>query len=126
MAALVLTLDPRGNDFILCRIAEDGSKSEMILSEGDIMKLTQSALRLKQEILSKRSRPEAGIGAVVATPVIQFRSTLDVHKSELLLTMIDPKKMEMTFVLGLEILRALTVHLKKRLADIERANPTRQ
>jgi hypothetical protein len=61
--ALGLTLDPKGEDFILRRTNAAGRTVSMTLSEDNVLTLAQSAQRLQDHILVRRSRSGAGHGS---------------------------------------------------------------
>jgi hypothetical protein len=122
---MTISLEPHGNSFLLSGDAPNGSKSEIVLSETDIMMLAQSAQRWTQHILEQRSKPEAGLSALASTPVAQIRLNTDVHGSEILLSLIDGNGAEVTFALAPEVARPLAERLPIRLAEIE-TKKTRQ
>jgi len=90
------------------------------------MTLAQSAQRLTQHIVEQRSRPEAGFSFSVATPVARIRLNTDLHKSEILLGMIDGHGAEVTFALSPEVASPLAERLPIRLAEIANTKKTQQ
>src|ERR1700730_3709137 len=105
MPDATLLLELHGDDFLLSRTEADGKRSEMVLSEADVIKLAQSAQQLTQAILARRSRP--GADAIVLTPVAQIALNVDHHKTEIQLLMIDPHGARIGFLLSPDIARRL-------------------
>ena len=116
-----LTLAAQGDDFLLARIDADGNRSEIILSETDVIKLGRSAQQITQAILVRRSRP--GAEAIALTPVVQIGLNVDHHKTEIQLLMIDPKGSRMGFSVPPGVVRLLLEYLPARLAEIDQAKP---
>jgi imidazole glycerol phosphate synthase subunit HisF len=116
------TIEPRGNDFVVVRIDASGKRSRMALSEDNILTLAQSALRLRDHILAKRSR--SGVVAEAMTPVSQIEMQVDLHGSEIFLTMIDRHGARVGFSLPPAVAQPLAERLPVRLAEILRARPT--
>jgi hypothetical protein len=121
-----LTLDPDGEEFLLRKTFSDQTSQTMRLSEADVLKLAQSAQRLEAHILSKKSRPEAGVQMSNVTPVAQIRLNNDLHSAEILLGLIDGQGAEITFSLAPEVAQSLADRLPVRLSQIAQAKKTVQ
>jgi hypothetical protein len=119
-----LALEARGKDFALVRIDDGGNRSEMLLSEDNVIMLAQSARLIVDQLLAQRSRP--GADPVLLMPVVQVGLNTDLHKSAIHLTMIDHRGNEIGFLLPPEVARPLAERLPVRLAEIEKAKPTKQ
>ena len=121
-----LSLDPKGDDFILRRTSAAGKTMGMTLSDEDVLTLAQSAPLFRDRILSKRT-PEAGaISAVFVTPVERAHLTVDILENNVLLTMIAPSGASIGFSLPEEIARLLVERMPVYLAQLRAAKPTRQ
>jgi hypothetical protein len=117
-----LALEERGSAFVLVRTEADGSTTEMVLSETNIITLAQSAQRIRDAILARQSSSEAT--AVALTPVVQVALNTDLHRSEIHLMMIAPSGAQIGFLLPLEVAKPLAERLPVRIAEIEAARPT--
>jgi hypothetical protein len=115
-----------GEEFLLSRLNEDGSTSEMLLGEADVRTLAQAAQRVMAELLARRSPKGGTASLVLVTPVAQVRLNTDLHQSEIHLGLIDGKGAEAVFVLAPDVARLLAERLPMRLEQIEQARPTRQ
>src|SRR5689334_6164267 len=113
-----ISLEPHGDSLALTGDTEDGKKATIVLSEADVMTLAQSAPRLTQLIAERYNRPEAGFSASAATQVARIRLNTDLHKSEILLGLIDGRGAETTFALSPEVAQPLAERLAVRLAEI--------
>jgi hypothetical protein len=112
-----ISLEPRGDDYVLVRIADDGTETEMPLSKDNVLTLAQSALRLQDHIHAERSRP--GVSALTVTPVSQVALHTDVHVTEIHLTMTLRSGVEMTFSLPSTVAKPLAEHLHVLISKIE-------
>ena len=109
-----------------CTGGAEGTQAEITLSEANVIVLAQSAQRLKDQILARHTPKGAGVSPLISVPVARIRLNTDLHLSEILLGMIDGAGAEMTFALPPEVARALAERLPVRLAEIEKAKPTKQ
>lgn len=116
-----ISLEQRGDDYALIRVAADGIKSEMVLSAANIITLAQSAQRLRDQLLPKLSRP--GADAISVTPVVQIGLNTDLHKTAIHLTMIDPNGAQMIFLVPPHVAKLLADRLPVRIAEIEAEKP---
>lgn len=114
-----LSLDPDGNDFLLRKVAADGTATAIKLSDADILTLAQSALILRSHVLAKRSRE--GADAVMLTPAARIELNTDLHNSEIHLAMIDRHGASAWFSLSLELARLLRDGLPPRVSEIEKS-----
>ena len=121
-----ITLDPKGNDFILRRTDTKGRTNSITLTKDDILTLSQSIPSLRDHILSGQSPGDGtAISFVAVTEVAQIGLNTDVHRSEIHLTMIDRHGAHVGFALSPEIARYLAQRLPARVAEIEAAASTR-
>jgi hypothetical protein len=119
-----LYLDPVGNDFMLRRTDANGKTRRMLLDEEDVLKLAQSARRLRDHILARRSPRGDTVSPEVVTPVTRVRLAIDALATHVLLWMIDPADVEICFALPLNVARALADRLPERVAQVEAAART--
>jgi imidazole glycerol phosphate synthase subunit HisF len=118
-----ISLDEVGINFILRSIDAAGNVNSLALSEDDILTLAQSAQKLRDHILARRSR--SGAIAHAMTPVAQIELGVDLHATEILLTMIDRNGARLGFSLPHEVARPLADRLPIRVGEIEAAAKTR-
>jgi hypothetical protein len=121
-----LTLDPKGDDFILRHTAADGKTRSLSLSDNDVLSLAQSAPVLRDRILAKRNPAGGGFSAVYATPVVQIGLAPDALGENILLTMVAPSGAQVTFGLPRHIAQHLAERLPDHLAQVQGPQPTRQ
>jgi hypothetical protein len=122
-----LTLDPHDNDFVLRRVDASGASAEIVLSDDDVLSLSQSAQLLRDRILSKRTPVGGTVSAVFATPVVQIGLAPDALEENILLTLVAPSGAQVTFSLPSHIARHLVERLPVHLAKARAASPaTRQ
>jgi hypothetical protein len=120
-----LSLDPKGDDFILRRTSTNGKTVSVTLSNDDIITLAQSIPSLRDRILAGHNLTRGAISAVVMTEVTQVVLNTDLHRSEIHLTMIDRHGAQVGFALPLKIARPLVDRLPVRVAQIEAAAKSR-
>jgi hypothetical protein len=92
-------------------------------ASGDVLKIAQSALSLKDTIHAKLRR--GGVEVAAHMPVARVFLATDVHQHEILLGLFDSKGQEQRFSLPLEIAKPLAERLPAKVAEIEAAIPTR-
>jgi hypothetical protein len=115
-----LKLEPAGDDYLL----STANGMSITLSDADILTLAQSAPLLRDHVLSKHSR--GGVNARSSTPVAQAVLNTDLHRTEILLEMIDQYGTRVGFVLPLDVARPLSERLPHRVAEIEQAVANRK
>jgi hypothetical protein len=121
-----LSFERRGEDFVLVRIDERGKRSEIILSESNLLFLPRIVQETIHKILAERSSKtmkERGASPIVAVPVVRVQLNTDIHRSEILLTMYDRFGNESGFALPFEVAQPLSSRLPARVAEIEKAKP---
>jgi hypothetical protein len=123
-ASIALEQTPEG--FVLRRTDTAGKTDELTLSAEDVLRLAQSAQRLRDHILAQRNPRGDSVSATVVTPVARIRLGPDALGESILLAMIDGSGAEMTFSLVPEVARPLAERLPVHLARIEAVKPTKQ
>ena len=121
-----LTLQEDGNDFILSVTDEDGTVSQVRLTEAQMMTLSQSAPAFRERIVLRRSPEGGNVSAVVVTPISQIGVQPDSLGTSVLLTLQSTTQGRMVYALSPQIARLILEHLPASLAEIESAQPTRQ
>jgi hypothetical protein len=121
-----LTLDSKGNDFIMRRTTANGRTAGITLSDDDVLTLAQSAPLLRNRILSKRTPGGGSVSAVFVTPVVQIHLTVDVLEENILLTMIDRSGAQTAFSLPDDIARHIAERIPEHLARVRAKKPTKQ
>jgi hypothetical protein len=123
MADENLDLSPVGDGFRLVQTDEHGRVSEIILTEQSVLSLAQSSLRLRADILARYSRGETD--AVATSFVSRAGLNMDLHNSQVFLTLFDNQDVPTTFALPLEVAKPLSEELPKWVAKIEDSLPNR-
>jgi hypothetical protein len=121
-----LDLQQQDDGYLLKKTNKDGTKIEILLSDDDIITLSQSAPNLRQEILSKRHPKSGGVSAVFATVVAKINVSPDTLGEDILLTLVASNDTHTTFALPPEIAKILAERLPPLIGEVESANPTRQ
>lgn len=121
-----LSLDANGDDFVLRRVAVDGTTTTMALSETDILTLAQSVPALQQQVLSRHNPKGDSHSAVAATLVAQVALHDESLGESILLTMIAPGGSRATFALPAQIADLLVQRLPIFLARLSAAKTTKQ
>jgi hypothetical protein len=85
-----LSLDPVGREFKLTRIDERGQKTEIMLSEDNVLTLAQSAELLRGRILAKYTKEGQAHPPSVVMPVAQIELNADVHYTNIHMTLVQP------------------------------------
>ena len=116
-----LKLMPKGNSYILSRSLPDGTSAEIALSEENVISLAQSARRLMDHILAQHTPKEGSVAPIATTPVAQVVLNTDVHRTEILLTMIAPSGAREAYALPLSVAKPLSERLQVKVAEIETA-----
>jgi len=112
-----LDLHPLGNAFVLKKIREDGTITEMVLTNDDLLTLAQSAPRWGQLVLGEQT-PTAN--AVSAFPVETISLNSDPHGTELHLDLESPNGSELTIAIPVEKARPLSARLPSYLDEMAR------
>jgi hypothetical protein len=93
-----LNIERRGSAFALVR-TEGEKKTEIGLTESDILSLGRIFPSYAQALKALRSRPEAGISAWTAIPVEDYSMNADLHRHLLLMRLRDANQAEFEFSL---------------------------
>jgi hypothetical protein len=121
-----LSLDPDGDDFVLRRVAADGTTTTMALSETDVLTLAQSAPVLQLQIL-KRHDPKGDDHLAIAVTEVTRAELHDESLGEaILLTLIALSGSRQTFALPRQIAELLVQRLPVFLARMAAAKQTKQ
>ena len=121
-----LSLEPDGVDFVLRRVAEDGTITQMRLSENDILTLCRSIPNLQQEILSRHAPKGADHSPVSVTEVVRVGLGQESLGERILLTLIAPSGGQATFAIPPQIVNLLIERLPVHLAQMIGTKPTKQ
>ena len=117
---MTISLDPHGDGFVLRRTAES-DETKIVLSEEDVLLLSQSALAYRQDIMSRRHE-----GAVFATPVSQVNALWDALGENILVEMRFQPRGNIIFEVSPECSTSLVEKLRNLLADRPASELTRQ
>jgi hypothetical protein len=117
-----LSLVQDGDQYRLVRRNEDGSETEMQLSETDVMSLAQSAALLAQTVVSKRNQESPGLNAALVSEVRNIGLNSDHHKSELHLEIFPANGPKIIFALQMPLARSLAARLPTYLDELDLAS----
>jgi hypothetical protein len=117
-----LSLDQDGDQYRLVRRNEDGSETEMLLSETDVMSLAQSAALLVRTVVSKRNQESPGLNAALISEARNIGLNSDHHKSELHLEIIPANGPKMIFAFQMPLARSLAARLPTYLDELDLAS----
>ena len=112
-----LSLKREGKDVVLRQVDAEGNRSAIRLSENNFRTLALSARQLLDRILAERSRRGANVMASIR--VAQCILNTDLHKSVILLTMVDPNGEKMSFEIPPDVGRQLSDRLPALLAKTQ-------
>ena len=116
-----ISLEPKGQDFVLTRTDADGNQESIMLAENDVLTLAQSAQRLKDHILERRTPKGSGVATGILTAVSRVALNVDIHQTEVLLTLFDRHGAQAAFSLPLAVAKPLSERLPVRVLEIEAA-----
>jgi hypothetical protein len=91
-----LDIERREDSFVLKRECE-GQKTELVLTEGEVLALARMLPSYVRELAAQRHRPEAGVYAWVAIPTSSFFAAMDTHAQVVLLKLKDDLETEFDF-----------------------------
>lgn len=94
-----ITIEPRGDDYVLIRDDNDGTRSETILSETAVIALGRLAPTVVRRILAAKSKAASGIESTPAAPVKSYRIDPDIHNELVLLRLLDDLEARFDFSL---------------------------
>jgi hypothetical protein len=92
-----LTIEPRGDGYVLSRVDGNGVKTELILSEPNVVFLGRLAPMVARRIVASKTSAESGVSASVAAPVKAFQLNSDLHNEFVLLRIRDELDGEFDF-----------------------------
>ena len=123
-----LIIEPRGLDHALVRIDQHGARTEMVLSEANIGSLCRLVPRHFRKILAAKTAAIPGVKMTISVPIRQVRLNTDIHKLEILLTVIDRFEGEADYSLLPSAARVIAGRLLAKAEEIEAAtrNATKQ
>ena len=117
-----LSLERNENEYVLAGENQSGLRTEIILTEANVLFLRKLLLREIPKIAARRSSQTMnaqGVLPTIAFPVSSVRLAPDLHQEDALMTTIDQCGDEITFALPLAILRSLRDHLPSLVAEME-------
>ena len=116
---MTVSLERDGKNFVLFRTDGAGNKHGIILSDGEVLMLAQSAQSLR--VLAKRTPPGRARPPVVVIPVAMVELNCDARKTKLHLRMNSPKGAQSDwFSLPPSVARSLLDGLPKWLSKMEK------
>jgi hypothetical protein len=92
-----LSIEPRGNDYVLKVSDREGATSEIILSEETVIFLGRLAPTIARQIVASKARAEGDISASVAAAAKDFELNTDIHDQLVLLRIRDEFDAEFDF-----------------------------
>jgi hypothetical protein len=84
-----LSIEPRGDDYALIRDSGSGTRTEIILSESNVVFLGRLAPMVARRIVASKSPAGSGVSASVAAPAKDFELNSDLHNELVLLRIRD-------------------------------------
>jgi hypothetical protein len=120
-----LEIEPRGTGYVLSRTDFDGTKTELMLSELNVVVLARLVPPIVRRINASKSLAP-GIGALVAAPVQDFELNTDLHGDLILLRLRDDWGGDFDFSFEPAGARILADRLNVWAAKAESLKPTRQ
>jgi hypothetical protein len=95
-----LTIEPRGNDYVIIRVDGDGIKTELSLSETNVIFLGRLAPIVARRIVASKMPAGSDVSASVAAPAKNFELNSDLHNDLVLLKIRDEFDAEFDFSFG--------------------------
>ena len=95
-----LTIEPRGNDYVIIRVDGDDIKTELSLSETNVVFLGRLAPIVARRIVASKMPAGSDVSASVATPAKNFELNSDLHNDLVLLKIRDEFDVEFVFSFG--------------------------
>lgn len=92
-----LSIEPRGNEYVLKVSSRDGATSEMVLSEENAIFLGRLAPTVARQIVASKALAEGDISASVAAAAKDFELNSDIHDQLVLLRIRDEFDAEFDF-----------------------------
>jgi hypothetical protein len=86
---VILAIEPRDKDYVLSRTAADGTTTELVLSEIDLMFLVRLVPQVAREISASKAPAGSDVSAIIAVQVRQFYTGCDLHQQAILLRLED-------------------------------------
>jgi hypothetical protein len=114
---LGVSLTETDDGFLLRRTLADGTATEFMLSESEVMGLKETTALWTDRILSRR-QATAGLTAIVAHPVSRSRVLIDALQQNLLLTFEAPSGEQITFEMPPAGAQYLAEEIPVRLAEM--------
>jgi hypothetical protein len=119
-----LAIDNRGDDYVLIRIDGEGRRSELVLSENNVIFLGRLGPTVARRIVA--SKTHGGVSAMVA-PAKDFSINSDLHRDLVLLRIRDEHEGEFDVSFAAAGARHLGERLIAWAEKVERAEkPTKQ
>ena len=119
---MAIKLVEEENGFRLVRMNEDGTTSDMMLNDEDVLALSQSASSLRNKILAKRQPKSSGVSAVFATNVSQVQINQDTLSEDVLLTIYAPNGNSTSYAIPPKIASLMVERLPRHISRIELRN----
>ncbi len=120
MAEESLSLDERGQGFVLRRVDDKGRSSEITLSEANVLTLAESAERMRDSVLARYRRTGSEHPPVSVLLVDHVELNLDALSTSLQLTLVCPNGWRSPcFALPSLVARSLYQSLPEYLSKLE-------
>lgn len=116
-----LNLAIAGDGFILSRVDANGVRTEMALSEAEVISLIHNARLEIDRLLEQRRR--GSIGPRMTIGVREAVVNTNLHKTTLGLTLIDFEGREFSFAIQVDTARAMAAALPRRVAELRDPPP---
>jgi hypothetical protein len=92
-----LSIEPRGAGYVLVRTDSEGRRTELALSEANVVFLARIAPQTARRIVASKMRAGGDVAAMLAAPVKDFQLNSDLHSELVLLRLRDEFEAEFDF-----------------------------
>jgi hypothetical protein len=113
-------IERRGSDFALVR-TEDQKKTELPMTETDLLSLSRIFPSYAHGLLESKNRPDSGVQAWLTIPVKGFASNIDLYNQTVLLMLTDETETEFGFAFDPDGARQIADHLVRRAQQVEKS-----
>lgn len=117
-----LSIEERGDEFALVRVAPDGRRAELALTEANIMFLPRLVPRFLRELLARRYPGGSRPAPPPAFPVQGIYVNTDQRSTEIVMTVYDRFGGEGYFTLDGNLARDLAHRLLARADEVKRTH----
>ena len=117
----MLSIEPRGKDFVIVRALADGSRRELVLPEAGLIGLARMLPQALEEIHARRRTPHLdknGIVPIHAIPAADVKINTDLTKRKVLVSFVDEFGNKAGYALALDLARRVGEGLYTRAAHM--------